>query len=40
MWSIFMSSSIKNKKMLVVLFGLATFSDENYMKIIRKCGFE
>ncbi len=35
-----MASTIKNKKMLVILFGLANLKDENYLKIMKKCGFE
>jgi hypothetical protein len=40
MWSIFMSSGIKNKKILVVLFGSANLKDESFVKILKKCGFE
>lgn len=39
MWNIFMSSGIKNKKILVVLFGKAENKDEGFAKLIKKCGF-
>lgn len=40
MWNIFMSSGIKNKKILVILFGVANLKDEGFIKILKKCGFE
>lgn len=39
MWSIFMASGLKSKKVLVILFGLANLKDEGYLSMVRKCGF-
>lgn len=40
MWNIFMSSPLKNKKILVVLFGVANLADQGFVKIMQKCGFQ
>jgi hypothetical protein len=34
-----MSSAIKNKKILVLIFGIANVKDEAYSTILKKCGF-
>lgn len=39
MWNIFMSSGIKNKKIMVVLFGKADRNDEGLVKLVKKYGF-
>jgi hypothetical protein len=35
-----MSSAVKNKQILVVIFGVANVKEEAYSAIIKKCGFE
>jgi hypothetical protein len=35
-----MSSGVKNKKILVILFGVANLKNEAFVKILKKCGFE
>ena len=39
MWTIFMSSTIKSKKILVVLFGSVTLSDKRDVNLFKMCGF-
>jgi hypothetical protein len=34
MWNIFLTSGIKSKKMLIILFGRATLSLESYKKLL------
>ena len=40
MWTIFMSSGIKSKKILIVLFGMITTSNEKDVNLFTKCGFK
>ena len=39
MWTIFMTSTIKSKKILVVLFGSVTLSYERDINLFKMCGF-
>lgn len=39
MWNIFLASGVKSKKILVVLFGRANFSQDSYRILLNKCGF-
>jgi hypothetical protein len=40
MWNMFMSSGINSKKILVILFGIASLSDPIFINIINKYGFQ
>ena len=39
MWTMFMISNIKSKKILVVLFGLINIEDERDVNLFKRCGF-
>lgn len=39
MWNIFMSSGLKNKKILIILFGEADLQDEGFLQLVKKGGF-
>jgi len=39
MWNIFLSSGIKSKKILVILFGRSNMWDEKYKELLKNCFF-
>lgn len=39
-WKFFMVNDDKSKKLLVILFGVANFSDERNRRLFLKCGFQ
>lgn len=39
MWNIFLSSGIKSKRILVILFGTANLTNEKYRNLLKGCYF-
>lgn len=39
MWNIFLTSGIKSKRILVVLFGSANMKDRKYKELLMNCFF-
>ena len=40
MWSLFLSSKLKTKRVLTFLFGLASFEDPNFSSLLESYGFK
>ena len=39
MWNVFLTSGVKSKQILVILFGEANLEDEKYRELLKRCYF-